>query len=248
MNAYGVGPSVSDDLVLAARVKKRLRAGSGEVVPNHSLVLVDTPGYGFRSQKEWGDGIIGFLEKRTMLKGVVVLIAAEKSGLGQFDREVLKMVSGLDKGVLVIVTKGDKLGKLGLDKKRKANNSGVEEDGNHLHAVTAEKLREIEASARKACRLEGREQRLVPRIFLTAADMAKDKKWVAEDRGGNKGIAGARAAILELAGLAEGPSIGPADMDDIAPEKRADMASPEAWSGEIIPFDELEKMDKGQEK
>ncbi|KAH6685108.1 P-loop containing nucleoside triphosphate hydrolase protein [Plectosphaerella plurivora] len=248
MNAYGVGPNVSDDPVLASRIKKRLRAGSGEVVPNHSLVLVDTPGYGFRSQKEWGDGIIGFLEKRTMLKGVVVLVAAEKNGLGQFDLEVLKMVSGLDKGVLVIVTKGDKLGKLGLDKKRKAKNAGAEGDGNYMHAVTTEKLREIAASAKKACRLEGQEQRLVPRIYLTAAEMPKDKKWKGDNSGGNKGIAGARAAILELAGLAEPPNAGAVSMDDIVPEKRADMASPEAWSGEVIPFEELEKMYKQEDK
>jgi len=81
MNAYGVGPSIADDPVLGGKIKKRLRLGAGEEVPRHSLVLVDTPGYGFRSQKEWGDGIIGFLEKRTMLKGVVVLIAAEKEAV-----------------------------------------------------------------------------------------------------------------------------------------------------------------------
>lgn len=241
MNAYGVGPNVSEDPVLASRIKKRLRAGSGEEVPKHSLVLVDTPGYGFRSQKEWGDGIIGFLEKRTMLKGVVVLIAAEKSGLGQFDCEVLKMVSGLDKGVLVIVTKGDKLGKLGLDRKKKVKKSGVEGDGNHLHAVTVEKLREIEAAARRACRSGSQSDRLVPRIYLTAADMVKDKKWTAEARGGNKGVAGARAAILELAGLAE-ERVKSEETDGFAPEKRADMASPEAWGGQVIPFEELDKM------
>lgn len=249
MNAYGIGPSVADDPVLAGKLKKRLRAGGTEEMPRHSLVLVDTPGYGFRSQKEWGEGILGFLEKRTMLKGVVVLVAAEKDGLGIFDREVLRMISALGKEVLIVMTKGDKLVRAVMDRRKKMKKSGTQGvEENELQLVAEAKLRQVEGDAHRACRVGGGGSKLVPRIYLTAADMKRDHEWRADAKGNNRGIAGARAAILELAGLADLGAPEPVVAEEVPPEKRAHMSSPEAYSGETISFEDLEKMYENQKK
>jgi len=51
---------------------------------------------------------------------------------------------------------------------------------------------------------------------------------------------------LELAGLADLEATEPLAAEDVPPEKRAQTSSPEAYSGETISFEELEKMYENQ--
>lgn len=264
LNAYAVGPAPS--AVESAKMKARVAATRGESVPAHSMVLVDTPGYGFRSRNEWGEAIVGYLRGRTMLRGVVCLVAVEKDGVSRLDRDVLRMVASLGRKVLVVLTKGDKLardavaGKGKNERKvatgNKKKNEGREgevnkkdEEENRLHAWTKEKMEDAARAVVMACR-DATEGTLVPRVYLTAADMDKaDRSWKTDPQGGHRGMAGVRLAILEMAdisvqaeGRAKTKSKDGKRVEDIPPEARAEESTPEVWGGETISFEDLEKM------
>ncbi|KAG7114346.1 GTP-binding protein EngB like [Verticillium longisporum] len=181
MNTYGLGPAPPP----AAQARARARLGPGERPPRHALAVVDTPGYGFGSRTAWGDGILGYLARRTLLRGVVVLLPADKEGLAQRDAELVRAYRG------------------------------PEADGD-LHG---------------ACR--GEKGTLVPRVYLTAAAMER------------------REAIMEMAGVGE--LLAPNgkkqaakhdvySLEDVPAEKRSETRDPEAWGGETISFEDLEKM------
>jgi len=79
------------------------------------LDLVDLPGYGYakRSKTErraWGGLIEGFLETRPGLRGVVVIVDVRR-GLEEDDAQLVEYLKSLERRVLLVATKLDKLPK-----------------------------------------------------------------------------------------------------------------------------------------
>ncbi|KAJ4318442.1 hypothetical protein N0V84_006865 [Fusarium piperis] len=170
MNAYGVGPrpKIPPELIR-----------KGDAPPKHSLVIMDTPGYGYRSKATWGETIVQYLSSRKMLRGAIILIPAMKDNHGM-DTWMLKTLARTNIRTLVVITKADKCGT---------------EWKNRCHSV----YRELEEEIQKQNRLapgnwrEGTDRLLS--IYATAAGMNTTRRI-----GNGAGIGGVRLAILELAG------------------------------------------------
>ncbi|KAI1380105.1 hypothetical protein F4677DRAFT_405856 [Hypoxylon crocopeplum] len=109
MNTYGFGPAPlpKDVASQAAEYKGK------EDIPTHTFYLVDMPGYGYASLKEWGHNIALFLTKRVGVKGAIVLIDAEV-GPKQTDLQLLELLSSAEMRTAIVLTKADKV-KGGLD-------------------------------------------------------------------------------------------------------------------------------------
>ncbi|KAI0168847.1 hypothetical protein GGR52DRAFT_552624 [Hypoxylon sp. FL1284] len=105
INTYGFGPPLSpkDIAAQAAEFKGK------EDIPTHAFYLVDMPGYGYASMKEWGRNITLYLTKRTGVKGAIVLIDAEV-GLKQTDLQLLELLCTAEKRTAIVLTKADKVG------------------------------------------------------------------------------------------------------------------------------------------
>lgn len=170
MNAYGVGPRPK---ILRDLVRK------GDPPPRHSLILVDTPGYGFKSQSEWGDTILKYLDVRKMLRGAVLLIPADKK-LHEMDKWMLKTLARTNTRTLVVLTKADKNG---------------EEWGNACSNLATTVRGEIRNIAKQAARSWAEEYGDAAQIYATAANMDISTKL-----GNGGGLGGVRLAILEMAG------------------------------------------------
>ncbi|KAK7943647.1 uncharacterized protein PG986_012760 [Apiospora aurea] len=104
MNAYGFGPPPPPVQLLAADTDVKRT----EDMPKHSLFIVDMPGYGHKSLKEWGKNITLYLNKRQSIKGAVVLIDGEV-GPKQGDLMALKMLSEAGLKTMIVLTKADKV-------------------------------------------------------------------------------------------------------------------------------------------
>ncbi|KAL0941770.1 ribosome biogenesis GTP-binding protein YsxC [Colletotrichum truncatum] len=241
MNAYGVGP------LSGIPFRKPLSPdAAGEKPSQHGMILVDTPGYGHASRQEWGQEIAEYVNKRTMLKGVILLLSAEKK-VSKQDEQVMKLLAGAGRPVMVVFTKMDK-----------ALRSRAREEGG-----IAERLREVERSF-SYTGWDG----WVPKIHLTAARMERDKSWGLDVAHSAAGMAGVRMAVLELAELKE--FVAPerklhvkrgkdekhqAVVSNIKEEEpvekemgqkrqepgKALESDPAAWSGKVVSFEELEK-------
>ncbi|ORY61395.1 P-loop containing nucleoside triphosphate hydrolase protein, partial [Pseudomassariella vexata] len=103
MNAFGFGP---------APTMKELADTSTEVkrtedLPKHSLFIVDMPGYGHRSLKDWGRNINLYLHKRQSVKGAVVLIDGEV-GPKSTDLVALDLLCEAGVRTAIVLTKADK--------------------------------------------------------------------------------------------------------------------------------------------
>ncbi|RSL79312.1 hypothetical protein CEP51_007471 [Fusarium floridanum] len=167
MNAYGVGPrpKIAPELIR-----------KGDAPPKHSLVLMDTPGYGHRSKASWGKTIVQYLIHRKMLRGAVILIPAEKDSVG-LDRWMLKTLAGASTPTLIVITKADKCGEtwptecLFLSQR-------VEDELEKLKLLKWRKGSDRTMS-----------------VYATAAGMETTRRL-----GSGAGIGGVRLAILELAG------------------------------------------------
>ena len=171
MNAYGVGhrPKISRDLIQ-----------KGDPPPKHSLILVDTPGYGFKSRSDWGDTILKYLDVRKMLRGAVLLIPANKK-LQDMDKWMLKTLARTNTRTLVVLTKADK-------------NGDVWGDSCSKLATTVR--REIQSIATRAARSWAEEYGHSAQIYATAANMGISTKL-----GNGAGLGGVRLAVLEMAGF-----------------------------------------------
>lgn len=180
MNAYGVGPR-----------PKPSRQSAGHPAPPpdaHSLVLVDTPGYGFRSQPSWGQAILRYLEARTMLRGAVLLLSSEKKLLAA-DKWLLQTLARAKMRTLVVLTKADKGPGDGFLRCTSAA------------AALVEEMRLLDASVGGGW-LPAIDQD--PVIYITAAGMDRSGKL-----GNGGGIGGVRAAILHMAGFALQHAVSP---------------------------------------
>ncbi|KAF4959972.1 hypothetical protein FGADI_1246 [Fusarium gaditjirri] len=178
MNAYGVGPR--------PKIAKEL-IRKGDAPPKHSLVLMDTPGYGFKSREDWGKTILKYLNVRNMLRGAVILIPADKK-LQETDRWMLRTLAQSNTRTLVVITKADKPGKEWQDACHR------------LHTQIEAIMRGLEARSAASWR-EGSGR--VLDVYATASKIA----FVSRRLGNGGGIGGVRLAILEMAGFSLGDKI-----------------------------------------
>ncbi|TRX94311.1 hypothetical protein FHL15_004778 [Xylaria flabelliformis] len=105
INTYGFGP--------APTIKELQDQGSkrkDEDIPTHTFHLVDMPGYGHASLKEWGKNIALYLKKRNFVKGAIVLIDAEV-GPKDSDFHLLQLLSEAQLKTAIVMTKADKVRK-----------------------------------------------------------------------------------------------------------------------------------------
>ncbi|KAI1341097.1 hypothetical protein F5Y15DRAFT_376928 [Xylariaceae sp. FL0016] len=113
INTYGFGPApLMKDLVGQAAIYK-----GKEDIPTHAFHLVDMPGYGHASLKDWGKNISLYLQKRNNVKGAIVLIDAEV-GPKALDFQLLQLLQSAELRTTIVLTKADKV-KGGLETLRK---------------------------------------------------------------------------------------------------------------------------------
>ncbi|KAF3070135.1 putative GTP-binding protein EngB [Trichoderma lentiforme] len=171
MNAFGLGP--------LPNIPKGL-VRQGEKLPRYSLVLVDTPGYGFKSQASWGDAVWKYIKARKMLRGAVVLLSSEKRLMEQ-DKWLLRTLAEANTRTLVVLTKADKGG-----------GSWTQRCGD-MATLVREELRKMSRSVGNGWE-EGSGWN--PDIHITAAGMDNVPKL-----GSGGGVGGVRTSILEMAGF-----------------------------------------------
>ncbi len=196
MNAYGFGPPlrVSPSAKVSAagatdgndtdtgsgrrtRSQRRDNRVVREPLPKHSLILMDTPGYGLNSRTEWGVEIAKYLSGRIMLAGAVVLIDA-LVGLKKGDRQVLRLLRDVNVRTAIVLTKGDRI-------------------------VGAPGQDGTDAPARKQCvKLWGEMRRLEEESLTWSEGRGWDNEIFLTGCNG-LGVAGARLAICRIAGLAD---------------------------------------------
>jgi GTP-binding protein len=178
MNAYGVGPR--------PKIAKEL-VRKGDLPPKHSLILMDTPGYGFKSQEDWGKTILKYLNVRKMLRGAVILMPADKK-LQETDRWMLRTLARSNTRTLVVITKADKPGER------------WQEACHNLHNQIQDIIGGLSAHSAPSWR-EGSSRILD--VYATASKIA----FVSRRLGNGGGIGGVRLAILEMAGFSLGEKI-----------------------------------------
>ncbi|KAL7811599.1 P-loop containing nucleoside triphosphate hydrolase protein [Trichoderma gracile] len=171
MNAFGIGP-------LPNIPRGTLKAG--EKLPRYSLVLVDTPGYGFKSQASWGDSVWKYIRARKMLRGAVVLLSSEKKLMEQ-DRWILRTLAEANTRTMVVLTKADKGG-----------GSWTQRCGD-MATLVRDELKKI---SRLVGNGWGEGSGWMPDIHVTAAGMDHVPRL-----GSGGGVGGVRMSILEMAGF-----------------------------------------------
>lgn len=216
MNAYAAGPVVQRKVVKNVNVK----GGASKMDRLRGLVLMDTPGYGYNSIKEWGDQIEDYLQRRTMLKGVVLLLRGDIP-LTDWDCEVLRFLAEMRKRTTIILTRADRCGE-GTWRQvcmERYNQIAKVLDGRDAKGKKKKKDLVLE------------EGDWTPEVCLTAAGMAdggmvkkaKLKKTHVRDEAG---MGGARIAVLRLAGV-------------LGPEAENKEPAPEPWVGKTISWDDI---------
>ncbi|KAH8666583.1 hypothetical protein BX600DRAFT_511506 [Xylariales sp. PMI_506] len=103
MNAFGFGPApLMKDLADTDVKTKRT-----EDLPRHTFYILDMPGYGHKSLKEWGRHINLYLNKRQAIKGAILLVDGEV-GPKQGDLDALELLRSAGLRTAVVLTKADK--------------------------------------------------------------------------------------------------------------------------------------------
>ncbi|CAM1505735.1 Fc.00g113720.m01.CDS01 [Cosmosporella sp. VM-42] len=171
MNAYGVGPR--------PKIPREL-IRKGDPPPKHSLVLVDTPGYGFKSRSEWGNTILKYLDVRSMLRGAILLLPADKK-LQDMDIWMLTKLAESNTRTLIVLTKADKNGEAWIDA---------------CHKLVSTIRGEMQGIAAKAPNSWWEDCGRATSIYATAA-----KKGITAKLGNGGGLGGVRSAALEMAGF-----------------------------------------------
>ncbi|EFX06018.1 GTP-binding protein [Grosmannia clavigera kw1407] len=212
MNGYGFGPPLRPGTVvfdsregdtnsnkknnksatattLASRSQRRAQK-PGEPSPAHSLVLLDMPGYGFMSRSEWGTEIAKYLQRRTTLRGAVLLVDAV-AGIKDGDRQALAMLRDANVRTTVVLTKADKL--LGSGSTSGSSALAGDEKIRESCLHVWETLRSIERDSWGA----------VPWMEGQGWDRAVLVTGAGDPKGGGFGVAGTRLAICRMAGLVQ---------------------------------------------
>ncbi|RSL53333.1 hypothetical protein CEP54_010479 [Fusarium duplospermum] len=203
MNAYGVGPrpKIAPELIR-----------KGDAPPKHSLVLMDTPGYGHKSKASWGETIVQYITHRKMLRGAVILIPAEKDSYGM-DKWMLRTLAHTLTPTLVVMTKADKCGEewqnecLFLSQRLEYELGRLNSGKVKLRGYDPYKWRS--GSDRTTS------------LYATAAGMDTTRRL-----GNGAGMGGVRLAILELAGY------------DIK-GRVEQQPETKSYTGEIVSFDDI---------
>ncbi|KAJ4165403.1 hypothetical protein LMH87_007037 [Akanthomyces muscarius] len=207
MNAFGVGP---------APEIPRSSLQHGTPPPKHSLVVLDTPGYGYRSQTTWGDTIVRYLGARKTLRGAVVLLSAEKRLMPE-DRWLLEALADANVRTVVVVTKADKA------VVRRGKGGG---GGGTWADRCAEKAAEVRKELRRIQKGTGsnweEDAGWSSDVFVTAAGLGQMGKT-----SNRAGMGGVRAAILDMAGF---------KVEDAAVEQQPENIS---YTGKIVSFDDI---------
>ncbi|KAI8074485.1 EngB protein [Gongronella butleri] len=79
------------------------------------VTLVDMPGYGYKSQAEWGDMIIDYLANRQQLRRLFVLVDPT-AGLKEWDKMLFDYLDERGLSYQLILTKRDRLSPTAFDK------------------------------------------------------------------------------------------------------------------------------------
>ena len=116
--------------------KKDGGAGKGGEM-GFKITLLDMPGYGFASVSDWGQSILKYLQRRTQLRKVYVLLNAEHS-MKKVDFEMLELLKSMAIPYQIILTKTDELTK---DKGRRVVFDRDSDSSKRINA-TIEALRE----------------------------------------------------------------------------------------------------------
>ncbi|TQV96661.1 ribosome biogenesis GTP-binding protein YsxC [Cordyceps javanica] len=203
MNAFGLGRPLP---------VPRTSLPRGAAAPRHGLVVVDTPGYGFRSQATWGDTVVRYLGARKALRGAVVLLSAEKRLMPE-DRWLLEALADADVRTVAVVTKADKAARGGGG-------------GGDWAARCAKKAEDIRRELRRTEKATGSGWRegagWSSDVFVTAAGLGQMGKT-----SNRAGMGGVRAAILDMAGFT---------LEDDAVEQQPENIS---YTGKIVSFDDI---------
>ncbi|KAG5916205.1 hypothetical protein E4U61_003870 [Claviceps capensis] len=177
MNAFGVGPPPTTSTHQpSVSIPKDIDP------PQHSLILVDTPGYGFKSQLNWGESVTQYLDQRTMLRGAVLLLSSEKKLLSH-DKWMLRTLAEANTLTLVVLTKADK-SKSGWTERCVEMADDIQTELADLNREVGGRWRDDDGGAATA------------RVLITAAGMDLPQKF----RNG-AGMGGVRSAILDMAGF-----------------------------------------------
>ena len=201
---------------LSRAEKRELRnKPNREKRPQHALILVDMPGYGFNSEVAWGVEIKKYLERRSILKGAILLIDAV-AGIKDGDRMAMEMLREAGTRTAVVLTKADKL--------------ESPEQVDEMCVKVWEELRKIEQGSLTWIEGAGWESE----IWVTGAG---------DPKSGGLGVAGARLAICRMAGVvkdkrklqfgvgADGVAAGAAQAAHGGVQQKAQK---------IIPFDQIQ--------
>lgn len=198
MNAFGLGPPV-----LPVSLPR------GTQPPQHGLVLVDTPGYGYRSQATWGDTIVRYLGARKALRGAVVLMSAEKRLMPE-DRWLLEALADADVRTVAVVTKADKAAR----------------GGSGWAARCADKAAELRKELRRIQKGTGsgwkEDAGWASDVYVTAAGLVRMGK-----ASNGAGMGAVRAAVLDMAGLA---------LEEDAVVQQPENIS---YTGKVVSFDDI---------
>ncbi|SPO04879.1 uncharacterized protein DNG_07564 [Cephalotrichum gorgonifer] len=215
MNAYATGPVVPRKVVRNQNVKASEGGGGADARMDllRGLVLMDTPGYGFNSIQEWGEQIEVYLERRTMLKGVILLLRSDVP-LTKWDVEVLGLLAHLGKKTTVVLTRADRCG-----------------EGRWVGGCLERYEQVMDALRDRGGKGTAGGGDWTPDVCITAAGMAergavKGGKLKRSAGKEEAGMGGARIAVLRLAGL-------------IGPEARVKEPAPEPWVGRTISWDSI---------
>lgn len=251
LNCYGFGPKpawqlpgceklvpveVEDDegrVAVGGRSRNEVREDAKERAKHredhqHSLYVMDMPGYGHNSREEWGGEILKYIQKRTMLKGAVLLIDAS-SGVKEADRITLRLLRDANINTAVVLTKGNRK-ELQF---RPVDDGAMKLNNDHMVAKRCaeiwEMLRTTEREIPQTSWTEG--EGWIREVFVTAAHAPTEPSYRKD--GGAFGLSGLRLAICRLAGLVL-PTI-----ETLVKKTTNEVASPRAAPAKIVPFDEI---------
>jgi GTP-binding protein EngB required for normal cell division len=211
VNAYGCGPPLElspEQRAALGTMPPDVRSKQFEAI-RHSLVLLDTPGYGHNSLKGWGEHIEKILDKRRQLRGAIILLRGDLPGKvpTDDDRRMLEILATTGKPVGVVLTRADRRG----------------EEWPSAAWKIARDVRSI-LGERGDWGTDRRGRGLWDGgVWVTAAGIPRGEYQPSRDRD-NVGVRGLRAVLLDMAGYRKGSKPLPGE-DSIIPRGEAANAS-----------------------